>query len=291
MKATPPPSSEPNPTTPPAVAPTPPAAPVTPTVPVVPTWPAWFGGADRLILGIVLIAAFLATSYAARNSDLWLHLATGRLVVTGSYPFGSDPFSYTGESRAWADSNWLYGTVLYGVYSANTSGAAAVIVKALAFTAAFVLVNLLRRPGHAVWPWAVFTAIGALAAAPASSLRPQMVSFLFLAITLVLIYRGRWGSGWRMPGILAGLFAVWANCDSWFLLGPLTVLLVLVGERIQRSITKSGSEVSDDTDPFYAHKLTTGRYFLERVLPEAGAHLAKLKAGSATMMELPAEAF
>ncbi len=48
---------------------------------------------------------------------------------------------------------------------------------------------------------------------------------------------------------------------------------------------------SGDNDPFYAHKLTTGRYFLERVLPEAGAHLAKLKAGSATMMELPAEAF
>jgi alkylation response protein AidB-like acyl-CoA dehydrogenase len=46
-----------------------------------------------------------------------------------------------------------------------------------------------------------------------------------------------------------------------------------------------------DNDPFYAHKLTTGRYFLERVLPEAGAHLAKLKTGSATMMELPAEAF
>ena len=48
---------------------------------------------------------------------------------------------------------------------------------------------------------------------------------------------------------------------------------------------------SGDNDPFYAHKLTTGRYFLERILPEAGAHLAKLKAGSATMMELPAEAF
>ena len=46
-----------------------------------------------------------------------------------------------------------------------------------------------------------------------------------------------------------------------------------------------------DNDPFYANKLTTGRYFLERVLPEAAAHLAKLKTGSATMMELPAEAF
>jgi alkylation response protein AidB-like acyl-CoA dehydrogenase len=45
------------------------------------------------------------------------------------------------------------------------------------------------------------------------------------------------------------------------------------------------------TDPFYAHKLAVGRYYLERVLPDTAAHLAKLKTGSATMMALPAEAF
>ena len=46
-----------------------------------------------------------------------------------------------------------------------------------------------------------------------------------------------------------------------------------------------------DADPFYANKLIVGRYFLERVLPEAGAHLAKLKTGAAAVMALPAEAF
>jgi alkylation response protein AidB-like acyl-CoA dehydrogenase len=46
-----------------------------------------------------------------------------------------------------------------------------------------------------------------------------------------------------------------------------------------------------ETDPFYAGKLVVGRYFIERVVPEAGAHLAKLKTGSATMMALSAEAF
>ena len=46
-----------------------------------------------------------------------------------------------------------------------------------------------------------------------------------------------------------------------------------------------------DSDPFYSSKVAVGRYFLERVLPETGAHLAKLKTGSATMMALPAEAF
>ena len=45
-------------------------------------------------------------------------------------------------------------------------------------------------------------------------------------------------------------------------------------------------------DPtFYADKLVTGRFFVERVLPDTGSHLAKLKTGSATMMALAADRF
>jgi hypothetical protein len=46
-----------------------------------------------------------------------------------------------------------------------------------------------------------------------------------------------------------------------------------------------------DSDPYYANKLATARYFLERILPDAAGHLAKLKTGAATLMALPAEAF
>lgn len=45
------------------------------------------------------------------------------------------------------------------------------------------------------------------------------------------------------------------------------------------------------TDPFYANKIMTGRYFVERILPDAGAHLAKLKTGADVLMAMPAEAF
>src|SRR5262249_23164405 len=38
-------------------------------------------------------------------------------------------------------------------------------------------------------------------------------------------------------------------------------------------------------------KLITGRYFMERMLPATATHLARVQAGAASMMELPAEAF
>ncbi len=46
-----------------------------------------------------------------------------------------------------------------------------------------------------------------------------------------------------------------------------------------------------DADPYYANKVATGTYFIERILPDSAAHLAKMKVGAASMMALPAEAF
>jgi len=42
---------------------------------------------------------------------------------------------------------------------------------------------------------------------------------------------------------------------------------------------------------FYETKIVTGRYFMERVMPETSAHLARISTGADTMMTLPAEAF
>jgi acyl-CoA dehydrogenase len=38
-------------------------------------------------------------------------------------------------------------------------------------------------------------------------------------------------------------------------------------------------------------KLLTGRFFMERLLPETGAHLARISSGADTTMAMPAEMF
>src|SRR4030081_938608 len=43
--------------------------------------------------------------------------------------------------------------------------------------------------------------------------------------------------------------------------------------------------------PYLSTKLVTGRFFMERMLPETTVHLARIQSGAATTMELAAEAF
>jgi acyl-CoA dehydrogenase len=42
---------------------------------------------------------------------------------------------------------------------------------------------------------------------------------------------------------------------------------------------------------FYDNKVVTARFFMERVMPETSAHLARISSGADTLMALPAEAF
>ena len=70
-----------------------------------------------------------------------------------------------------------------------------------------------------------------------------------------------------------------------FALAGLAFAWAQVAEAAQAKIA------AGDADPFYANKLITGRYFLDRVLPETASRLAKLKTGAESMMALPAEAF
>ncbi|MFO0847466.1 MAG: hypothetical protein U0871_02740 [Gemmataceae bacterium] len=203
-------------------------------------WPEWFHAVDVAAAVLVVVTAFLVGSFAARNSDLWLHLAGGRLLTQGKLTPGVDPFGQAAD-RPWANTSWLFDLVAYALYSADPAGAALVGVKAAGFAAAFTLLLFLRRAGQPLWPWVVLVALGVLAAGPYAAVRPAVVSMLFLAVTLLLLFRLDWTRpGWRNPLLVGGLFAVWANTDAWFVLGPLAVGLTLLGAVLNRFLHLEG---------------------------------------------------
>ncbi len=216
-------------------------------------WPDWFKPIDLAMAILVIVLAFLLASFTARNTDIWRHLGTGRLLFQGHHPIGGDPLSYTGGARAWVNSNWLFDAVMYVVYSADDSGVTAVVLKACAFAAAFAVLFLLRRPEQSLWPWAVAAALGVIATGSMASLRPYVFGMAFQSVVLALIYRANWaGPKWRLPAILGGVCWLWACTDSFYFIGPLTILLIWGGERLHRSFTAGQPEGDPTDDPFWA---------------------------------------
>ncbi len=185
----------------------------------------WFGPLAVLLL--VALAAFLGSS-PPQNSDLWLHLAAGRLVAEGSWQPGVDSFTYTGEEARWVNHSWLFDTACYLIYR-FAGGWALVALRAVVLGAVALLVLAQSGPGRLRSVAVLSTALMLLAVAPWLPLRPEYLSLLLLGLTLVWLLRLDRSD--EPPRFLRDylpllvLFALWANLDSWFVLGPLALAL------------------------------------------------------------------
>jgi len=67
--------------------------------------------------------------------------------------------------------------------------------------------------------------------------------------------------------------------------------LVALGFMWARSAVIAVDKLADGDDAFYKAKLTTARFYMERVLPQVGGLLVAIKAGKAAMMEMDEAAF
>ncbi|MEL6663271.1 MAG: acyl-CoA dehydrogenase C-terminal domain-containing protein [Pseudomonadota bacterium] len=91
---------------------------------------------------------------------------------------------------------------------------------------------------------------------------------------------------WLMQNGMTNFNNAGASSNDYLHLFGLTALAYMWAQMAEVAMDKAGSN-----DPFYETKVKTGRYFMDRILPETAAHLAKVKAGADTMMALDAEAF
>jgi 3-(methylsulfanyl)propanoyl-CoA dehydrogenase len=67
--------------------------------------------------------------------------------------------------------------------------------------------------------------------------------------------------------------------------------LVALGYMWCRIVAAAQAKLAAGADEAVAAKLVTARFFMERMLPETATRLARIEAGAASLMELPAEAF
>jgi hypothetical protein len=67
--------------------------------------------------------------------------------------------------------------------------------------------------------------------------------------------------------------------------------LVALGYMWCRIAAEANAKLADGAAGRMQAKLITARFFMERMLPETAAHLARIQSGAGSVMELPAEMF
>jgi hypothetical protein len=196
---------------------------------------------DRVLVGFVLVLAFFLGTFMISNTDVWMHLESGKRISNGDATLGVDPFSYTTANVTWVNHSWLFDTLVYGLYEA-AGPVGLVVFRSLILSVLALVLLRIREPGQSLWLPAVCTTLALLAVSTRLLLQPMIVSYLFFGLTLYLIHRAlHEGGAFTLRGrpvsplwLLPPLFALWVNLDGWFILGPLTVGLFLLGAGVQR---------------------------------------------------------
>jgi tetratricopeptide repeat protein len=190
-----------------------------------------------LLAATVYALTFLAVFTIALSSftefDFWWYLASAeRILATHAVP-ATDPFSYTAEGRPWVNHMWA--TQLLVLAAWRASGPVLLIVaKGLiaVATSAVVLLTIRRRGVHPVVA-SLVTVLAAWAGWEFWDVRPQVVTYLLLAVFLYLLRDG-WENRGRSLAWLPVLMIPWANLHAGFLTGVAAIGLVGLGTALPR---------------------------------------------------------
>ena len=152
------------------------------------------------------------------DPDVWWHIKVGATILSTHRWPTVDPYSFTAHGTPWIAYEWL-GDLLLAVmeraWGLRGLWALDFILAVAILWALYVLTT--QRCGNSKAAF-VTCAVMMPMVYPSCSLRPQMVGYLFLVITLIVLERFRrshTGGLWLLPPI----FLVWVNTHGSFVLG------------------------------------------------------------------------
>lgn len=152
------------------------------------------------------------------DPDLWWHIKVGETILSTHHWPTTDPYSFTVTGQPWLAYEWL-GEVLLGAVN-RIGGVPALDVLLMVLGSAimlalYALMTVRSRNSKAAF---VGATVLFLLASVSFSLRPQMLGYLFLILTLLALERFRQGKSqavWLLPVIML----LWVNTHGSWIIG------------------------------------------------------------------------
>ena len=152
------------------------------------------------------------------SPDIGFHLKAGERILSGGGWPRLDPFTFTVRDHPYVDTSWGYQVV--AALANRAAGATGLILLNTALVLAIFGVLLrtakLLPAGPLALPLTLL--LGGLAAELRFETRPELVSYLLLAVVLHLLHRHALGKPSPL-WLLVPIHLLWANLHGLFVLG------------------------------------------------------------------------
>jgi hypothetical protein len=171
-----------------------------------------------LALGVLLVTTAAGPGRLFVEGDVWWHVAAGQLILSTGHVPRVDPYSFTVHGNPWMAYEWLGEVVMALAVRMHSLQGLQILLTLL--SAILVVLTYCYAWVRTRNPLASAAAVAVLLQVeqPMFTMRPQMLGYIFLVLTLIsldLFKQGRLKSLWFLPLI----FILWVNTHSSFVLG------------------------------------------------------------------------
>jgi len=168
---------------------------------------------------VFVFGIFFYKAFYFLDPDFGWHLKMGEIILSHAGVPDTDPFSYTMSTFGFIDHEWMTNLIIALVYKNFGIGALALIYLAISFFALFIsLTNPISRKSAEgrirVLKMIIPGVLGISLMLPFFGVRPQVESWLFLAIFLRLLMNAKNWSRWRFTTPLLAI--IWTNLHGSF---------------------------------------------------------------------------
>jgi hypothetical protein len=191
-----------------------------------------------LLLLPLLAVAFLISFYRITSLDVFWHIKTGQVILETGNVLTTNTFSGTYPDHPWPNPEWLFQVTVAALHDAGGWPAVTLfkVTVVLLLTAALYASALVA--GGSL-PAAVSVTVLALSALQFRfTVRPHLLSYLFLAFTVFVTERHR-RMGGRLVWVLPPLFALWSNIHPELFIGLLFLGAIIVGDILNGQTDRS----------------------------------------------------
>ena len=180
-----------------------------------------------VMLGAMLVGGAFGVVRAFNvDPDLWWHIRTGELILSTHRWATTDPYSYTSFGAPWMSCEWLGDALFAAVYRMGGLRGMQALLVVLASAVMLALYGFATlRSGNSKAGF-VSAAVLLVLANASFNLRPQMLGYLFLILTLIALEFFRQGKQ-RVVWLLPILFVIWINTHGSWIIGLGVIVLYI----------------------------------------------------------------
>ncbi len=181
---------------------------------------------NTLLKWLTPLLVFFLTTRTPSDTDMWWHMRAGQEMFTRGQILVTDVFSFTRAGFPWTNAFWLSDLGIYGLYKLGGFFALALVTSGLLAYTMFLVMKQTKSPVQLA---ALVIIIASIGLSPFAGVRPQLLSFVFLALLNLELSNYKNTHRLRI-WFYPILFIIWANVHGGFIWGFLLLGAFIIGE-------------------------------------------------------------